>query len=75
MNDHFSTNDNKYVIRVFLKHADDFLTKCEMFGLCSRDTTYFCEAGAVFISITKRTCSCKALITIILTNSMEQSPS
>jgi hypothetical protein len=77
MNHPFSTNDNKYVFRVFLTYAGDFLKTCEKFGFCSRDTTYFCEAGAVLILITKRICSCKALMTIILvlTNSTEQSPS
>jgi hypothetical protein len=67
MNRHFSASDNKYAFRVFLNYAEDFLKKCEMFGLCSADTTYFCDAGAVFIPITKRTCSCKALITVIRT--------
>jgi hypothetical protein len=66
MNHSFSTNDYKYVFRVFLTYADDFLKTCQKFGLFGGDTTFFCGAGAVFISITKQTCSCKALITIIL---------
>ena len=42
------------------------LRRVKSLGFVAEIQPIFCEAGAVFISITKWTCSCKALITIIL---------
>ena len=67
MNHAFITSDYEDVFHVFLTYGGNFLKTREKLWICGKDTTYFCEAETVFISITERTCSCKALITIILT--------